>query len=61
MKNILLAGAFAVTASTSWAGGMSAPMIEPEIVIQETVATAGSDAWVGVLMTLLTVGMGVFQ
>lgn len=61
MKNILLAGAFAITATTSWAGGVSEPIMEAEIVMEEAVASAGSDEWVGVALTFLTIvmlGMG---
>jgi len=55
MKNILLAGAFAVAATTSWAGNVSEPIMEAEIVMEEAVAAGGSDEWVGVLLTFLTI------
>jgi hypothetical protein len=61
MKNLFCACTFSVVASTAFAGGYDEPIIQPEIVMTETVKSAGSDEWVLVLMTLLTVGLGVVK
>jgi len=57
MKNIILAGAISMVAGAALAGGYSEPVMAPEIVIESAVESAGSDAWVGVLMTFITIVM----
>ena len=66
MKNILFAGAFALAAFGANAGGYDDPIVTPpvvsaDVVMDDAVESAGSDEWVGVLMTFLTlivVGLG---
>ncbi|WP_414898941.1 hypothetical protein [Rhodovulum sp. YEN HP10] len=48
MKKLALAAAFAATASTAFAGGYSEPVIEPEVIVQDTSSSAQ-----GVLVPLL--------
>ncbi|MBL3568290.1 hypothetical protein DSD19_09830 [Rhodovulum sp. BSW8] len=40
MKKIALAAAFAVAATSAFAGGYSEPMIEPEVIAQDTSSSA---------------------
>ena len=55
MKKLLFAITLTVLATNVQAGGYKEPKMEPEIVIEETAASSGSDDWVGVLMTFLTI------
>jgi len=55
MKPILLAGTFAVCAGAAFAGGLHDPVVAPQVVHDAAVASAGSDEWVGVLLTFLTI------
>ena len=48
MKKIALATAFAVTASTAFAGGVAEPVMEPEVVAAATSSSAG-----GIIVPLL--------
>ena len=59
MKTLLLAGAFAFSTTAALAGGLHTPkgeatVVPPEIVMKDTVES-GSDEWVGVLLTFLTI------
>ncbi|MDJ0629791.1 MAG: hypothetical protein QNJ44_16145 [Rhodobacter sp.] len=55
MKKVLLAAAFSLAATGVFAGSYGEPVMEPEIIIEETVASSGSDEWVGVMMAFLTI------
>jgi len=57
MKHILFASAISLAAGAAWADGLSDPVIEPEIVIEDTVNSAGGDDWVVIFMTIITIGM----
>ena len=59
MKKFLLAGAFAVVATTAFAGGLSEPQIEFEVIENAAVASSGSDEWVLILMTVLLFGVAL--
>ncbi len=59
MKHIILAGAFALVATTAWSGGISDPIVEPAIIIEDAIESAGSDEWVLALMVVLTIGLGI--
>lgn len=59
MRNLIIAGAFVLAATSVSAGGYSDPVVTPDVVMQETVKAAGDDNWVGVLMTLLTIGLAI--
>lgn len=48
MKKLALAAALSVAATTAFAGNMSEPMMEPEIIIEDTSSSAG-----GILVPLL--------
>jgi len=48
MKKLALAAAFAATASTAFAGGYAEPVIEPEVIVQDTSSSAQ-----GVIVPLL--------
>ena len=56
MKQTILAGALVLTASTTLAGGLSDPVVEPEVVAEAAVATARTDDWVIALLTFITIG-----
>lgn len=47
MKKIALAAAFSLAASTAFAGGVSEPIVEPEVIVEDS-SSAG-----GVLVPLL--------
>ena len=53
MKNIVLAAAFAVSASSAFAGNMSEPMVEPEVIIEETSSSSSAGGIILPLMALL--------
>ena len=59
MKNLICACAFSFAATAAFSGGYQEPVVEPEIVMTETVKSAGSDEWVFIMMTLITLGLGV--
>jgi len=44
MKKIVLAAAMSVAASTAFAGNMSEPMVEPEIIIEEAASSSAAAA-----------------
>ena len=56
MKQIILAGTLGLAASASLAGGLSDPVVTPDVVIDATVESAGTDDWVIALMTFITIG-----
>ncbi|MGR3435619.1 MAG: hypothetical protein ACU0CO_12140 [Shimia sp.] len=55
MKKLVLAAAFAGAASTAYAGGFDAPIIEPELVIEEVGNTGTSSA--GILIPLILIAL----
>lgn len=63
MKKLLLTGAFCVAATGVFAGGLSdpivAPMIGPDIIVNDAVESAGSDEWILALLVILTIGLGI--
>jgi len=50
MKKVALAAALSLAATTAFAGGMAEPVMEPEVIVEET---ATSDA--GILVPLLAI------
>lgn len=50
MKKVALAAALSLAATTAFAGGMAEPVMEPEVIVEET---ASSDA--GILVPLLAI------
>ena len=59
MKQTLLAGAVILAAGAAFAGGYSEPVVEPEVVMEDAVASAGSDEWVLAMLVILTIGLGI--
>lgn len=55
MKPLFVVGILALTTSAALAGGLHDPVVTPEVVFEAAAETAGSDEWVGVLMTFLTI------
>ncbi|KMW59716.1 hypothetical protein AIOL_004699 [Candidatus Rhodobacter oscarellae] len=55
MKKLILTGAFALLATSAFSGGLHDPVVAPDVVVVDAVESAGSDEWVGVLMTFLTI------
>lgn len=56
MKKLVLAAALAGAASFAHAGGMEAPMMEPEVIV-ETVEEASTSSSGGLLLPLLIVAL----
>lgn len=48
MKKLALAAALTVAASTAFAGGMAEPVMEPEVIVENTSSSAG-----GIIVPLL--------
>ncbi len=48
MKKIALAAALSLAATTAYAGGYADPVVEPEIIVQDTSSSAG-----GVIIPIL--------
>lgn len=48
MKKIALAAALSLAATTAYAGGLADPIVEPEIIVQDTSSSAG-----GVIIPIL--------
>lgn len=61
MKNLLCACAFSFAATAVTAGSYNEPIVEPEIVMTETVKSAGSDDWVLAWLTVLTIGLAIVK
>lgn len=65
MKNTLCASAVSLAVvlaiTPASAGNYVEPVIEPDIIIKETVKTGGSDDWVVPFMTLITIGMAILK
>jgi len=61
MKTILLASAFCIAAAAASASGPSDPIIEPEIIVTETVKASGSDDWVVLFMVAITFGTALLN
>ena len=53
MKRTGLFLIFAVAATSASAGNLSDPVVEPEVVIADTVANAKNDNWVGAALTFI--------
>ncbi|HHL20523.1 MAG TPA: hypothetical protein ENJ52_03240 [Aliiroseovarius sp.] len=53
MKKIALAFAFAATATTAVAGALSDPIVEPQVIIEESAASSVSQQWLVPGMFLL--------
>ena len=56
MKKLVLAAAFAGAASFAHAGGIDAPIIEPEVII-ETVEEAGGSSSGGIILPLIILAL----
>ncbi len=61
MKNLLCACAFSFVATAAVSGGYDEPIIQPEIVMTETVKSAGSDEWILAWLTVLTIGLAIVK
>ena len=61
MKKLIIAAGFSAIASVAGAGGMNDPVVTPtvapDVVMQDTVESAGSDDWVGVTLVILTINV----
>jgi hypothetical protein len=53
MKKVALAAAFSLAASTAFAGGLDEPIVEPEIIVEDT-GTGGG--WVVPVILLVLLG-----
>jgi len=56
MKKVALAAAFSLAASTGFAGGLDEPVVEPEIIVEDT-GTAGG--WLVPVLLLVLIGAAV--
>ena len=59
MKNIALAAALSVSASTAFAGNIEAPMMEAPVIVEEAVAGSSSSGIVVPLWILAVVAAAV--
>ena len=59
MKNIALAAALSVSASTAFAGNIEAPMLEAPVIVEEAVAGSSSSGIVVPLLILAVVAAAV--
>ncbi|MBV0913547.1 hypothetical protein [Anianabacter salinae] len=50
MKKVALAAALALTTSTAFAGGYEAPVMEPQIVVEETASSSAPGLVVALLV-----------
>jgi hypothetical protein len=53
MKKLVLAAAFAGAASTAFAGGLEEPVMEPEIIVEETSGTTAGGIVVPLILLAL--------
>jgi hypothetical protein len=53
MKKLVLAAAISGLASTAFAGGLSAPVMEPEIIVEETAGTTAG----GIIVPLILLAL----
>lgn len=53
MKKLVLAAAFAGAASTAFAGGLAEPVMEPEIIVEETSGTTAGGIVVPLILLAL--------
>jgi hypothetical protein len=53
MKNIVLAAAFSAAASAGFAGSISEPIMEPEVIVEEASGSSGGDIIVPLLLLLV--------
>ena len=53
MKKLVLAAALTGAASTAFAGGMAEPIMEPEIIVEETAGTTAG----GIIVPLLLLAL----
>lgn len=56
MKKVALAAAFSLAATTAFAGGLDEPIVEPEIIVEDT-GTAGG--WLVPVLLLVLLGAAV--
>ena len=61
MKHVILASALAMFATTAGASGLSDPVVAPTVIADAATASAGSDEWVLIMMTLLVFGTALTQ
>ena len=61
MKHILLASALTLAATAAYSGGISDPVVAPTVIADAATASAGSDEWVLIMMTLLVFGTALTQ
>ncbi|WP_343080377.1 hypothetical protein [Ostreiculturibacter nitratireducens] len=52
MKKLALAAALSAFATTAFAGGMAEPVVEPEVIVEETAGTSG-----GIVVPLLLLAL----
>jgi len=57
MKKLVLAAALTATASTALAGGLAAPVMEPEIIVQETAGTTAGGIVVPLILLALVAAL----
>jgi hypothetical protein len=58
MKKTIVAILLASNLSPAFAGGLTEPVMETEVILADT-ASSGGDNWVGIMMTLLVFGAAV--
>lgn len=58
MKKVALAVALSAAASTAFAGGLDEPIVEPEIIVEDTGSSGG---WIVPVLLLVLLGVAVSQ
>lgn len=53
MKRIVLAAAFSAAATAGFAGNISEPVMEPEVIVEEASGSSGGDIVVPLLVLLV--------
>jgi hypothetical protein len=59
MKKLVLAAAISAGASTAFAGGLSAPVMEPEIIVEETAGTTAGGIVVPLILLAVIAAVAV--
>lgn len=53
MKKLALAAALSVAATTAFAGGIAEPVMEPEVIVEDTSSSSGGGLVVPLLLLVL--------
>lgn len=60
MKSLIVVLALMGTVAPALAGGLTEPAMDPAVVVADT-ASSSSDNWVGIVMSMLVIGVAIAQ